>query len=105
MLVRLKPKDGERGDNWLLIKERDPYARPGHGDDLLTERPESVLSGRRVEELLEDETSSPPAPATRKVRRARLSALAGAARRRCRTPCGRSWRPRPRARPKASVAA
>ena len=78
MLVRLKPKDGERGDNWLLIKERDPYARPGHGDDLLTERPESVLSGRRVEELLEDETSSPPAPATRKVRRARLSALAGA---------------------------
>ncbi len=78
MLVRLKPKDGERGDNWLLIKERDPYARPGHGDDLLTERPESVLSGRRVEELLEDETSSPLAPATRKVRRARLSALAGA---------------------------
>ena len=29
MLVRLKPKEGERGDNWLLIKERDPFARPG----------------------------------------------------------------------------
>ena len=30
-LVRLKPKDGERGDNWLLIKERDPFARAGIG--------------------------------------------------------------------------
>jgi bifunctional non-homologous end joining protein LigD len=76
-LVRLKPKEGERGDNWLLIKERDPHARPGHGDDLLTERPESVLSGRRVEELLEDQKPSAPAP-ERKARRIRPSALHGA---------------------------
>ena len=39
MLVRLKPKEGERGDNWLLIKERDPYARPGpRATHLLEER-------------------------------------------------------------------
>ena len=50
-LVRLKPKDGERGDNWLLIKERDSFARPGECDLLLEQRPESVLSGRLVEEL------------------------------------------------------
>ncbi|HEX3210409.1 MAG TPA: DNA ligase D [Geminicoccaceae bacterium] len=77
-LVRLKPKEGERGDNWLLIKERDPYARPGEGDRLLEERPESVLSGRRVEELLEPDEPSAPAPAARKARRIRPSALAGA---------------------------
>ena len=82
MLVRLKPKDGERGDNWLLIKERDPFARPGHGEELLEQRPESVLSGRRVEELLEDETPGlpgAPAPAApRQARRVRPSALPGA---------------------------
>jgi bifunctional non-homologous end joining protein LigD len=78
MLVRLKPKDGERGDNWLLIKERDPYARPGEGDQLLEQRPESVLSGRRVEELLEDKpVVASPAP-QRKARRVRPSALPGA---------------------------
>src|SRR5918999_3821680 len=50
-LVRLKPKEGERGDNWLLIKERDPFARPGSDAEILEERPESVLTGRRVEDL------------------------------------------------------
>ena len=28
-LVRLKPKPGERRDNWLLIKADDAFARPG----------------------------------------------------------------------------
>ena len=65
-LVRLKPKDGERGDNWLLIKERDPFARPGSDAAILEERPESVLSGRRVEDLAEAEPggragAAPPA--------------------------------------------
>src|SRR5918994_6132641 len=59
-LVRLKEKEGERGDNWLLIKERDPFARPGEGDKLLEERPESVLTGRRVEEV--SEVEAPPKP-------------------------------------------
>ncbi len=78
-LVRLKPKEGERGDNWLLIKEHDPYARSGEGDQLLEERPESVLSGRRVEELLADEKPGLPAPASpRRARRIRPSVLPGA---------------------------
>ncbi len=77
MLVRLKPKDGERADNWLLIKERDPYARPGQGDQLLEERPESVLSGRRVEQLLEDDEPSAPAP-KRQARPVRPATLPGA---------------------------
>ena len=59
-LVRLKPKEGERGDNWLLIKERDPFARPGSDAAILEERPESVISGRRVEDLAEPEPAARP---------------------------------------------
>ena len=77
MLVRLKPKEGERGDNWLLIKERDPYARPGAGDELLEQRPESVLSGRRVEELLAAETPQKPVRA-RKAKPVDPATLPGA---------------------------
>ncbi len=49
-LVRLKRREGER-DNWLLIKERDEFARPGDGDALLREAPESVVSGHTLETL------------------------------------------------------
>jgi DNA ligase D-like protein (predicted 3'-phosphoesterase) len=37
---------------WLLIKRRDDDARPGW--DVVSERPESVLSGRTLDELLRD---------------------------------------------------
>jgi DNA ligase D-like protein (predicted 3'-phosphoesterase) len=37
---------------WLLVKRRDEHARPG--SDVLAERPESVLSGRTLEDLLGD---------------------------------------------------
>jgi bifunctional non-homologous end joining protein LigD len=50
-LVRMGGKAGEDGKNWLLIKERDVEAKPGSGDALLQERPESVLSGRTLEEM------------------------------------------------------
>ena len=36
---------------WLLIKRRDERARPG--SDIVAERPESVLSGRTLDELLD----------------------------------------------------
>ena len=48
-LVRLKPKPGEKRDNWLLIKADDASARPG--EDILDEQPRSVKSGRTVEEV------------------------------------------------------
>lgn len=35
---------------WLLIKRRDDHARPG--SDIAAERPESVVSGRALDELL-----------------------------------------------------
>ncbi|MGH6887155.1 MAG: non-homologous end-joining DNA ligase, partial [Geminicoccales bacterium] len=80
MLVRLKPKEGERGDNWLLIKERDPFARPGSDAAILDERPESVLTGRRVEELSEPEAPSQPAPPRRRAKPVKVSSLKGARR-------------------------
>ena len=45
-------RTGGRGpkSQWLLIKRRDDYARPG--SDVVAERPASVLSGRTLEELL-----------------------------------------------------
>jgi DNA ligase D-like protein (predicted 3'-phosphoesterase) len=41
---------------WLLIKRRDDEARPG--SDIVTERPESVLSGRTLPHLLAERRSS-----------------------------------------------
>lgn len=56
MLARLKPKPGEGKRNWLLFKERDQAADMTL--DILAARPESVKTGRRIEELL-----APPKPA------------------------------------------
>ncbi|KUM24299.1 DNA ligase [Mesorhizobium loti] len=48
-LVRLKPRPGEKRDNWLLIKSDDAAARPG--EDILKDQPQSVKSGLTVEEV------------------------------------------------------
>jgi bifunctional non-homologous end joining protein LigD len=41
----------ERTDNWLLIKERDGAARPGHGDETLERQAKSVTTGRAMDEI------------------------------------------------------
>lgn len=53
MLTRLKKRPGEDDDrsNWLLFKEHDLAADDTL--DILAARPESVKSGRRIEELVE----------------------------------------------------
>jgi bifunctional non-homologous end joining protein LigD len=53
-LVRMGGRRNEGEDNWLLIKEKDEEARPGSGDAILIERPESVLSGKTIEEIAAD---------------------------------------------------
>lgn len=51
-LVRMHGRAREEGrDNWLLIKERDAFARPGHGDALLEEVDKSALSRKTMEQL------------------------------------------------------
>jgi bifunctional non-homologous end joining protein LigD len=49
-LVRMAAKPRDRHENWLLIKGDDAAARPD-GTDILDERPESVKTGRPVEEI------------------------------------------------------
>lgn len=51
-LVRLKPRRGEKRDNWLLIKVDDDFARDD--EDILEVAPDSVKSGRSVAEIGED---------------------------------------------------
>ncbi len=55
MLVRTRGRGDDDGkENWLLIKERDESARPGSGDAVVRERPESAASGQTIEEIAAD---------------------------------------------------
>lgn len=51
-LVRMKPKPNERNPAWLLIKDKDEFARPGAPDALLG-RGTSVKTGRDMEHIAE----------------------------------------------------
>ncbi len=51
-LVRMKPRDEDRGrNNWLLIKHRDEAAHEGDHDRLLADNTTSVVSGRTMDEI------------------------------------------------------
>lgn len=51
VLVHMKPKPGERDNNWLLIKERDEYVRDNAG---ISDFDTSVETGRTMEEIAQD---------------------------------------------------
>ena len=50
-LVRMHGKPGEKRENWLLIKGDDEFARAADEADILEERPESINTGRTIDEL------------------------------------------------------
>ncbi len=75
-LVRL-PDDPT---NWLFIKERDIEARPLDEYDVLVEAPNSVVTGRAVDE---------PAPEPRRAARKKAAKIAGAVA----APMPQKWRP------------
>jgi len=50
-LVRMAKKPREKKENWLLIKGEDDAARSEADPDILEERPESVKTGRVIEEV------------------------------------------------------
>lgn len=50
-LVRMHRRPGEKRENWLLIKANDTEARLDDRPDILTEQPESVKTGRVIEEV------------------------------------------------------
>ncbi len=67
--------------NWLLIKERDVAARPLGEYDVLREAPDSVVTGRPVDEA--------PAAARKPVARRKAAKIAGAVA----APMPSKWRP------------
>jgi bifunctional non-homologous end joining protein LigD len=50
-LVRMRGRDRDRHENWLLIKGSDDEARSGRKGDILEEEPLSVASGRSMDEI------------------------------------------------------
>ncbi|TIT00330.1 DNA ligase D [Mesorhizobium sp.] len=50
-LVRMAGKPREKRENWLLIKGDDDAARTEGDPDILDERPESVATGRKIEDV------------------------------------------------------
>lgn len=50
-LVRMAKKPREEKENWLLIKGDDEFARDERAPDILEERPESVKTGRMIEDV------------------------------------------------------
>jgi bifunctional non-homologous end joining protein LigD len=70
-LVRLRPRAGEKRDNWLLIKSDDAAANPGF--DILEEMPKSVKSGRTIEDINEGKAAARTAkkPARKAAAKAR----------------------------------
>ena len=67
-LVRLKPRDKEKRDNWLLIKAKDEFATDE--GDILESAPESIKSGLTNEEIAEGKKPKVvKAPKSRLVRK------------------------------------
>lgn len=59
VIVRMKhDRFGRDRSNWLLIKHRDDYARPGDGDGVLA-RDRSVASGRSMAQIAAGKGSAP----------------------------------------------
>ncbi|ALA59070.1 DNA ligase D [Nitrospira moscoviensis] len=50
-LVRMHRRGGEDEDNWLLIKERDADAKSGPAGEIVETLPDSVASGRGIEQV------------------------------------------------------
>jgi bifunctional non-homologous end joining protein LigD len=50
-LVKIKPREDEHGDPWLLIKDRDEYADPKYNP---ADHPESVKSGKTLADVAAD---------------------------------------------------
>ncbi len=51
VLVRMKPRPGDKRENWLLIKERDDNVRPHDDYDVLAAEPDSAATGRTMEQI------------------------------------------------------
>jgi bifunctional non-homologous end joining protein LigD len=57
VLVRLKPRHGEKRNNWLLIKHRDSWATPGK--DAIQKKDRSAASGRSMAQIAAGKGKAP----------------------------------------------
>jgi bifunctional non-homologous end joining protein LigD len=70
VLVRMKRREREKRDSWLLIKHHDGWALEDHGDALIEAETTSVASGRSMEEIAAGKGKGPKRFMTGKVRAA-----------------------------------
>ena len=72
VLVRMKPREEDRGKNWLLIKKRDDVCRATASEPTLTDDSAASKSGRTMDEIERGERASGARTRRKKkVRRAR----------------------------------
>ena len=87
-LVRIRGRDArESGKTWLLMKHRDDEVRPAAQYDITEDRPESVATGRAMDEIARDQdrvwhsnrsvAEQEPAPAPKRGRKRQPRNLAG----------------------------
>jgi bifunctional non-homologous end joining protein LigD len=69
LMIRLKLRDKEKSENWLLRKIADEYA--GGSDDLVTRELTSVKTGRTMEEIAGGKAVSEPKAPTKQLKPAR----------------------------------
>ncbi len=69
-LVRMRPRPGEKKQQWLLFKARDEYAREASDPAIVEEATTSFLTGREIEDVAaEDELRPDHAERTEVARR------------------------------------
>jgi bifunctional non-homologous end joining protein LigD len=59
VLVRMKRREREKRDNWLLIKHHDGWSLEDHGEALVEDETTSVASGRSLEEIAAGKGAGP----------------------------------------------
>ncbi|HZZ69928.1 MAG TPA: DNA ligase D, partial [Phenylobacterium sp.] len=68
VLVRMRRREREKKNNWLLIKHHDGWALEDHGGALVEEETTSVASGRTMEEIAAGKGKGPTRFMTGKAR-------------------------------------
>jgi bifunctional non-homologous end joining protein LigD len=77
-LVHMRGRDQRGKENWLLIKAEDEYAREADGAELLDARPQSIKTGRTVEDVAASDVKIRRKPAGAKAEKAAVEASSGA---------------------------
>ena len=97
VLVRMKRREGEKRDNWLLIKHDDDYAKKAD----VTKKDQSIASGRSMAAIAKGEGAAPEAFMLKKAT-AKDAVWHSKPARSSKTPPGKAADKKPRAQAKAA---